>query len=84
MKTILRRYLFSSIGFVSCLVLGFLIFPEDDVVIASEKWKGVCWVGSRDPLVGGEIQALKATGANAISQTPFGWQRAVSKPEINW
>jgi hypothetical protein len=84
MKTIFRRYLLSSIGFVSCLALVFWVFPEGDLVIASEKWKGVCWVGGRVPLLGGELQALKATGANAISQTPFGWQREVSKPEINW
>nr|WP_296698836.1 hypothetical protein [Algoriphagus sp.] len=58
--------------------------PEEEIIKAAEKWKGVCWVGSRSPLEGKELRILKSTGANALSQTPFGWQSEVNSPEIRW
>ena len=77
-------YLFSSVGFVLLLSFLWWLSPEETLVSVQEKWKGVCWVGSRQPLKGGEVQALLATGANAISQTPFGWQGEKNSPEIKW
>lgn len=84
MKPWFTKYLFSSVGLV---VLSFFIWffiPAEPLLAVEEKWKGVCWVGSRQPLEGGEILALKSTGANAISQTPFGWQSEKNAPQIRW
>ena len=36
------------------------------------KHKGVCWVGSRHPLQGGELRSLQNLGVSHLSQTPFG------------
>lgn len=85
MKGLARNsYLFSSVGLILIVALSWFVIPEEELFIASEKWKGVCWVGTRSPLEGPELKALKATGADAISQTPFGWQSAVNSPEIKW
>ncbi|WP_035467627.1 glycoside hydrolase family 113 [Algoriphagus mannitolivorans] len=79
-----KLYLFSSVGMIFLIFFGLWLIPEDPILVSQEKWKGVCWVGSRQPLKGGEIAQLKATGANAISQTPFGWQAEKNSPEIRW
>lgn len=81
-----NKYLFSSIGLVLVVFLGIYLFPnaEGPLVVAEEKWKGVCWVGTRDSLYGGELKLLHNTGANSLSQTPFGFQRDVNSPEIRW
>ncbi len=84
MKLTFTKYLFSSVGMILFMFLGWWFIPEEELLIATEKWKGVCWVGSRAPLEGGELRALKATGADAISQTPFGWQSEINNPEIRW
>lgn len=79
-----RNYLMSSVLVILGLSL-WAIFPlEAELITAAEKWKGVCWVGSRSPLLGPELEALKATGADALSQTPFGWQSEKNTPEIRW
>ncbi len=75
---------FSSVGLILVAFLSWFFIPEKDLLIASEKLKGVCWVGSRQPVQGIELRALKATGVNAMSQTPFGWQSEVNSPEIRW
>jgi hypothetical protein len=79
-----NSYLFSSVGLILIVAFSWFVIPEEELFIASEKWKGVCWVGTRSALQGPELKALKATGADAISQTPFGWQSAVNSPEIKW
>jgi hypothetical protein len=79
-----KTYLFSSVGFVIVMLLVWWYTPEESLLVSNEKWKGVCWVGSRQALKGGEIMALKATGANSLSQTPFGWQSDKNSPEIRW
>tara|TARA_R110002096_G_scaffold384301_2_gene578232 strand:+ start:495 stop:1550 length:1056 start_codon:yes stop_codon:yes gene_type:complete len=48
------------------------------------KHKGVCWVGSRNPLQGGELRTLQNLGVSHLSQTPFGWQKSVTAPELSW
>ena len=79
-----KLYLFSSVGIIFLVFAGWLLLPEDPILISGEKWKGVCWVGSRQPLKGGELAQLKSTGANALSQTPFGWQESKNTPFIRW
>jgi hypothetical protein len=79
-----RTYLFSSVGIILFFALSWWFFPEAELIQSTEKWKGVCWVGSRSPLIGAELDALKATGADAISQTPFGWQKDKNSPEITY
>lgn len=78
------KYLFSSVGFVFLFALGWWALPKEELIKAEEKWKGVCWVGGRQPLAGGEVEALSSIGANALSQTPFGWQSDKHSPEIRW
>jgi hypothetical protein len=77
-------YLFSTVGFVFMFALAWWVLPEEKLIKAEEKWKGVCWVGSRQPLKGGEVAVLRSTGVNALSQTPFGWQTEKNSPEIRW
>ena len=84
MTTWFRKYLFSSVGLILLTCLIWFFIPEETLITTTEKWKGVCWVGSRQALKGGELFALKLTGANALSQTPFGWQGAKNEPEIGW
>lgn len=84
MKLWFRKYLFSSVGLIILSFSIWFFIPAETLISTGEKWKGVCWVGSRQPLQGGEIQALVNTGANAISQTPFGWQSQKNTPEIRW
>ncbi len=84
MKPMFTKYLFSSVGLIVLSFLVWFFIPAENLIVAAEKWKGVCWVGSRQPLTGGEVQALLSTGANALSQTPFGWQGAKDAPEISW
>ncbi|MDR7131377.1 hypothetical protein J2X69_003741 [Algoriphagus sp. 4150] len=79
-----RNYLLSSVPVILGLGLWAVFSLQSDLITTSEKWKGVCWVGSRSPLLGPELEALKATGADAISQTPFGWQNEKNTPEIRW
>lgn len=79
-----NSYLFSSIGLILIIAFSWLMTPEEELLIVTQKWKGVCWVGTRAALEGSELKALKATGADAISQTPFGWQSGVNSPEIKW
>lgn len=78
------KYLFSIVGLLLLAFSVWLFIPANPLPTISEKWKGVNWEGSRRPLRGGEFLALQATGANAISQTPFGWQRDKNNPEIAW
>ncbi|GAA0879078.1 hypothetical protein GCM10009119_20460 [Algoriphagus jejuensis] len=84
MKPWSSKYLFSTVGLIALSFLVWFFIPVESLVVATEKWKGVCWVGSRQALRGGEFLALSATGANALSQTPFGWQSEKNNPQINW
>lgn len=86
MKTIAHKYLFSSLVLIF-FFLGIWVFilgMDTQFPVIAEKLKGVCWVGSRQALQGGELAYLSNTGANALSQTPFGWQSDPGKPEIRW
>ena len=84
MKPWYTKYLLSSLAIFIAMGMIWWTIPEEQLLETAEKWKGVCWVGSRAPLEGNELRALKATGANALSQTPFGWQNGVNNPEIRW
>ncbi|WP_245588104.1 glycoside hydrolase family 113 [Algoriphagus terrigena] len=84
MKPWSSRYLFSTVGVIVLGLLVWLFVPAEPLITSTEKWKGVCWEGSRRPLQGGEFAKLKATGANALSQTPFGWQSGKNDPQIGW
>ncbi|WP_244874479.1 glycoside hydrolase family 113 [Cyclobacterium marinum] len=71
--------------FIICALINFSC--ESNKKLASYegvKHKGVCWVGTRNPLSGGELQSLKELGVSHLSQTPFGWQKSVSEPDLNW
>ncbi|UZD22728.1 hypothetical protein PBT90_04750 [Algoriphagus halophytocola] len=79
-----RSYLLSSVLVILGFGLWALLVVDPVTITVEEKWKGVCWVGSRSPLLGPELEALKSTGADALSQTPFGWQSEKNSPEIRW
>ena len=53
----------------------FISRPEQRRVSGEQKHRGVCWVGQPQEVSAAEIQEIKASGVNWISQTPFGWQR---------
>lgn len=84
MKPRNQTYLYRSVGFIFALLIFWNFYTEEIPVKVEERWKGVCWVGSRNPLQGGELAALNQIGANALSQTPFGWQSDPNLPEIRW
>jgi hypothetical protein len=67
--------------------LGFHLFyesPAGSEINFSERQKGVCWVGSRSRVETDHLEALRACGVTWISQTPFGWQRDTSDPQIRF
>jgi len=80
----INTYLFSSVGVALLTLISLFFIPEEKLVVATEKWKGVCWVGTREPIQGHELRLLKSTGADALSQTPFGWQADIHSPAIQW
>ncbi|WP_297335579.1 hypothetical protein [Algoriphagus sp.] len=86
MKLLFNKYLFSSLILIFFFLGVWVLAPDStpDFPVISQKLKGVCWVGSRQALQGGELESLATTGANSISQTPFGWQADPGKPEIRW
>ncbi|SHM75496.1 hypothetical protein SAMN04488057_103216 [Cyclobacterium lianum] len=57
---------------------------ENFVRFENTKHRGVCWVGSRNPLKGGEMAGATAAGVSHISQTPFGWQEDPADSRIRW
>src|SRR5690606_16591833 len=79
-----RKYFFNAVGLIALSLSIWFFIPAQPLVTATERWKGVCWEGSRRPLRGGEFVKLRATGANALSQTPFGWQGGINDPQIGW
>jgi Glycoside Hydrolase Family 113 len=46
-----------------------------------ERFRGVCWEGS-GPVGIDDLRPVHQLGADWISQTPFGWSRAVDSPEV--
>ncbi|WP_194774782.1 glycoside hydrolase family 113 [Pararhodonellum marinum] len=78
--TLLGLGMVSWAGFVSWSSTG----GQTETWLGGPKQKGVCWVGSPQPLQGGELEKLAETGTNFISQTPFGWQTEKNSPEIKW
>ncbi|WP_439482560.1 glycoside hydrolase family 113 [Cyclobacterium plantarum] len=70
--------------FLACITCNTAKKTENFANFEESKHRGVCWVGSRNPLQGGEMENLTATGVSHISQTPFGWQRHTSEPSIRW
>ena len=78
------KYLLSSVALVFISSFFWFFSFDSNLPVWKEKYNGVCWVGSRNPLQGGEFQELAANGINAISQTPFGWQSEINNPEIRW
>jgi hypothetical protein len=58
------------------LSAGYFISRQDKTVLSIDsKHRGVCWVGQPEIAGVTEIEAIKSSGVNWISQTPFGWQR---------
>jgi hypothetical protein len=56
----------------------FISRPEELKLSDDKKHRGVCWVGQPEKVGAAEILAIKSSGVNWISQTPFGWQRHVA------
>jgi len=46
------------------------------------KYRGVCWVGGQNKISEQDLKRLANLNVNWISQTPFGWQRSATSPEI--
>lgn len=57
------------------LLLSLFLINKDATDSKRERQKGVCWVGTREPVVQEDIDKLKLVGVTWISQTPFGWQQ---------
>lgn len=68
---------------VSAIELSDKTSNEHPINIATiEKHRGVCWVGGPRLVDSTMLEALASRKVNWISQTPFGWQRGYSNPEI--
>ena len=57
------------------LLLSLLLMNKGKTDSAREKQKGVCWVGTPQPVVQEDLDKLKSLGVTWISQTPFAWQQ---------
>lgn len=69
-----KVYIASSV--TGLIVIGVLFLNDNtETLLATEKQKGVCWVGQPQSITEVEIKDVKKRGVNWISQTPFGWQR---------
>jgi hypothetical protein len=56
--------------------------PEESLpVLADEKHRGVSWVAGRE-VTSEDLAQLEHFHVNWIVQTPFGWQRSHSSPEV--
>ncbi len=74
---------FSPIGLsLAFLLLAAFSSPVADEAIRLNKHRGVCWVAGPQKISEKDLSRLSEINANWISQTPFGWQRSVSSPEI--
>lgn len=67
----ISTYLFSSVGVVVGMLVSWFFIPEEKLVVATEKWKGVCWVGTREPIQGHELRLLKSSGARCTFADTF-------------
>lgn len=50
---------------------------------AENRQKGVCWVGGPKPVSKEDFAPLLKNGVTHISQTPFGWQRQETSPDLH-
>jgi hypothetical protein len=60
------------------LLLSLFLINKDKANSGDEKQKGVCWVGTPQPVVPEDINKLASVGVTWISQTPFGWQQQIN------
>lgn len=71
----------SIAALLTCLLLtGFSTASFVEVPIS--KHRGVCWVAGPKKITEAELAKLSTLNINWISQTPFGWQRSPTSPEI--
>lgn len=54
----------------------------DHPEVHPNKHRGVCWVAGPKKITEADLGKLSSLNVNWISQTPFGWQRSPSSPEI--
>lgn len=47
------------------------------------RHRGICWVGGRSPVTAAQFEMLRSKRIEWISQTPFGWQRAIDEPRLD-
>lgn len=73
--------LFTLIALPALLLSLFLINKEDDHNWR-ERQKGVCWVGTPQPVLQEDVDKLKSIGVTWISQTPFAWQQQVNDTSL--
>lgn len=57
-------------------------WPAANHSTSLNKHRGVCWVASPEKITEEDLSRLSELHVNWISQTPFGWQRSPSSPEI--
>lgn len=82
-----KKQYFFSIVVLAAVLIGLLTIPVSKPgsgYVLAGKQKGVCWVGGRNPVTQIQFETLKRNGVTWISQTPFGWQRGVSDPVIEF
>jgi Glycoside Hydrolase Family 113 len=87
MSFLTRKHYIFSVFALTAIGLGVLTFPASNPekkAIPAARQKGVCWVGGRTPVTQVEFDALKKCGVTWISQTPFGWQKAIDDPVIEF
>lgn len=57
--------------------------PATRPAATPQRQRGVCWVGSTNPITAEEMRLLAAQHVDWISQTPFGWQRELDSFQIS-
>jgi hypothetical protein len=67
-----------QVGWLRLLLLFFSAVESPP----APKHQGVCWVAGREAVSDKELATLTRNHVTWISQTPFGWQRDASTPEL--
>ena len=66
--------LFTLIALPVILLALFVINTDKENAVA-DKQKGICWVGTPQPVTREDVSILSSVGVTWMSQTPFAWQQ---------
>lgn len=66
------------------ILLALFVINTDKEKAGADKQKGICWVGTPQPVTREEVSILSSVGVTWISQTPFAWQQTPGDTSIRF